>query len=319
MRLTPRSELMARISKLQQLMTAAGFDGTIIVQNADLFYFTGTVQQSHLYVPANGKPIFMVRKSLARAKEESALEEIIPLANPKEIPSMLADYGYRNLGVLGFEMDVLPAAHFMRYQKLFASTKLTDASNLIRTVKMVKSAYELGIIKEAAQMNQAMFSQFKDILHEGITELELSAKMELLSRQMGHQGHIRTRGFNQEIAFLVLSGPNLAVPNHMDGPIGGPGLNPSFPQGATNNKIQINEPVMFDYGGMCDGYIVDQTRTFCIGRLPEKMTRAHETAISIQNAIKQKALPGVLCEDLYSLAVDMAHQADLDDHFMGYP
>ena len=89
MRLTPRSELMARISKLQQLMTAAGFDGTVIVQNADLFYFTGTVQQSHLYVPASGKPVLMVRKSLARAREESALEEIVPLVNAKEIPGML--------------------------------------------------------------------------------------------------------------------------------------------------------------------------------------------------------------------------------------
>jgi len=319
MRITPRNELMARISKLQRLMTAAGFDGTVIVQNADLFYFAGTVQQSHLYVPASGKPVLMVRKSLARAREESALEEIVPLVNSKEITGLLEDYGYRSPAVLGFELDVLPAALFIKYQKIFAPAKLADASNIIRTVKMVKSAYEIGIIKEAAQINQAVFSRVRDYLQPGITEIELAAKLESVSRQMGHQGHIRTRGFNQEIAFHIMSGPSLAVPSYMDTPIGGPGLNPSFPQGAGRRKIQVNEPVMLDYGGVCDGYMVDQTRIFCIGRLPEKMTRAYDTATGILEALKQMAVPGVLCEDLYNLAVELACQADLGGHFMGYP
>ncbi|HBX23370.1 MAG TPA: aminopeptidase P family protein [Desulfotomaculum sp.] len=320
MRLTPRSELMARILKLQQLITAAGFDGIVIVQNADLFYFAGTAQQSHLYVPASGKPVLMVKKSLARAREESALEEIIPLINAKEIPGMLADYGYRDLGVIGFEMDVLPAALFMRYQKIFAPAKLTDASKLIRTVKMVKSAYEIEIIKDAARLNYAMFSRVRDYLQQGIAEVEFAAKLESVYRQKGHQGYIRARGFNQEIVYgHILSGSNLAVPSFLDSPTGGPGLNPSFPQGAGYKRINANEPVMVDYVGVYDGYMVDQTRIFCIGQLPEKMVRAYETIISIQETLKQNAVPGALCEDLYTRAVDIAYQAGLGDHFMGYP
>lgn len=319
MRLTPRSELMARISKLQQLMTAAGFDGSVIVQNADLFYFAGTVQQSHLYVPASGKPVLMVKKSLARAREESALEEIVPLANIKEIPGMLAAYGYHDLGVLGFEMDVLPAALFMRYQKIFAPAKLADASKLIRTVRMVKSAYEIEIIKDAARLNHAMFSRVRDYLQQGIAEVEFAAKLESIYRQRGHQGYIRARGFNQEIVYgHIMSGSNLAMPSFLDSPTGGPGLNPSFPQGAGYKRINSNEPVMVDYVGVYDGYMVDQTRIFCIGRLPEKMIRAYEAVISIQETLKQNAVPGALCEDLYTRAVDIAYQSGLGDHFMGY-
>lgn len=319
MRLTPKSELTARIAKLQQLITAAGMDGAMIVQNADLFYFTGTVQQSHLYVPATGKPVLMVRKSLDRARDESALDEIIPLANVKEIPGILETYGYRNLSVLGLELDVLTAALFMRYQKIFAPARLADASTLIRQVKMVKSDYELGLLQGAANISRAVFAKVKDHLREGMAEFELAAELELVARRMGHQGLIRTRGFNQEMGFHVMAGPSLAVPNYMDTPIGGPGLNPSFPQGAGARKIQNNEPVMLDYGGVYDGYITDQTRIFCMGRLPEKMTRAYDTATEILQMLRQKAVPGASCADLYDRAVEMAGRAGLSGYFMGYP
>jgi Xaa-Pro dipeptidase len=52
MRRTPKEELDSRISNLQSRLAADGVDGALIVQNADLLYFAGTVQQSFLYVPS---------------------------------------------------------------------------------------------------------------------------------------------------------------------------------------------------------------------------------------------------------------------------
>lgn len=320
MRLTPKSELTARITMLQDLMKAKDIEGTVIVQNADLFYFTGTVQQSHLFVPADGKPLLMVRKSLYRAREESHLEDIVPLTNAKEMPAVLETYGYRGLNVLGFELDILPASHYLHYQKIFNPSKLVDVSKLIRTVRMVKSPYEVEIIKDAAKLNRTMFSRIRDFLHEGITEVEFAGKLESLYRQRGHQGYIRIRGFNQEIVYgHIMSGPNLAVPSFLDSPTGGPGLGPSFPQSAGYKRIIKNEPVMVDYVGVYDGYMVDQARIFCIGRLPDKLVRAYEAAVTIQEALKKQARPGALCEDLYALAVDLAYRHGLAEHFMGYP
>ncbi|MCL2335930.1 MAG: Xaa-Pro peptidase family protein [Firmicutes bacterium] len=319
MQLTPKSELDARIAKLQQLIAAADMDGVIILQNADLFYFTGTIQQAHLYVPAAGKPIFMVKKNLNRALDESALEEIVPLANLKEIPDLLATYGHRNLNRLGFELDVLPAALFLRYQKIFAPAQATDASPLIRRVKMVKSDYELGLLRESAQMTKTAFTKVKEYLREGVAEFELAAQLELTSRLMGHQGMIRSRGFNQEIALHLMAGPSLGVLSYMDTPLGGPGLSPALPQGAGARKIQRDEPVMLDYGGVYEGYVTDQTRTFCLGRLPEKMTRAYDATVEILEMFRQKATPGASCADIYEQAVTMAAAAGLGGNFMGYP
>jgi len=61
---TPAFELDARVRELQHGLQARGVDGVLILQNADLFYYAGTVQQSHLYVPAGGEPTLFVRRVL---------------------------------------------------------------------------------------------------------------------------------------------------------------------------------------------------------------------------------------------------------------
>lgn len=46
---TPKEELDRRIKALQARLSEAAVDGALIVQNADLYYFTGTVPQGWLF------------------------------------------------------------------------------------------------------------------------------------------------------------------------------------------------------------------------------------------------------------------------------
>ncbi|MCU0558255.1 MAG: aminopeptidase P family N-terminal domain-containing protein, partial [Desulfobacterales bacterium] len=72
----PRSEIARRIGALQGQLARKGLDAALILQTADLFYFAGTIQQSHLWVPAQGEPLLLVRKDVARARAESPLARI---------------------------------------------------------------------------------------------------------------------------------------------------------------------------------------------------------------------------------------------------
>lgn len=67
MRITPASELKNRIAKLQNEMVIHSLEAVLMVQNADLFYFTGAIQQGALYVPAEGEALYLVRKDYGRA------------------------------------------------------------------------------------------------------------------------------------------------------------------------------------------------------------------------------------------------------------
>jgi Xaa-Pro dipeptidase len=284
-----------------------------------LFYFAGTAQRAHLFIPAEGRPLLMVKKSFTRARGESALGDIIPLANLKDLTKMLNEYGYNNITNLGLELDVLPAALYLLFQKLFKGAQIVDIGGLIRSVRMVKSFYELEVLRDAAELNYTLFSRAKDFIKEGITELELAAQLEMVYRLAGHSGTVKMRGFDQEVYYgHILSGTNAAIPSCMESATGGLGVSISFPQGAGYKKIARNESVMIDYVGVIDGYMADQTRIFCIGQLPDKLVHAHETALLIQEAVKQMAVPGALCEDIYWHAINMAAESGYGEHFMGY-
>ncbi|MDA8306448.1 MAG: aminopeptidase P family N-terminal domain-containing protein, partial [Deltaproteobacteria bacterium] len=66
----PAEEIANRIVSFQRLLANNGTDVAIIRHNADLFYFTGTVQDAHLIVPASGEPVMIVRRNFERAKEQ---------------------------------------------------------------------------------------------------------------------------------------------------------------------------------------------------------------------------------------------------------
>lgn len=318
MRITPATELKNRIEKLQKEMSVHSLDAVLMIQNADLFYFTGAIQQGALYVPAEGEALYLVRKDCSRARMESGLKEVIPFKSPRDIPGVLADFGYAMPQSVGMELDVVPVAVMNRFKKGLGECVISDATPLIRNVRAVKSDYEINIMKDAALIVDKVCKRAAEVIREGMTDLELVAELELVARKAGHQGMVRMRGFNNEIFYgHVFSGADSAVPTYSDTPLGGVGLNPSFPQGASYKTIRRNEPITVDFVGVFDGYIVDQTRMFSIGELPEKLTKAYADMVAIQEHAKQFAKPGVSWCGLYDECLQMACEMGYQDHFMG--
>jgi len=318
MRITPAIELINRIKKLQKEMAIHKLGAVLMLQNADLFYFTGSIQQGALYVPLEGEPLYFVRKDHGRARMESGLKEVVPFSSPKDIPGLLNDFNYPMPTKLGMELDVIPVVVMNRFSKAVGKPDVTDATPLIRSVRAVKSDYEINILKDAALIVDKVCKRAREVIREGMTDLELVAELEFTARNAGHQGLVRMRGFNNELFFgHVFSGTDSAIPTYSDTPLGGVGLNPSFPQGASYKKIRRHEPITVDFSGIFDGYIVDQTRMFSIGELPDQLTNAYNDMVAIQEHAKQVAQPGVSWGDLYEECLQMACDLGHEDHFMG--
>ncbi|MBI5572752.1 MAG: aminopeptidase P family protein [Desulfomonile tiedjei] len=317
---TPREEIERRIQALQSGMREQGMEAALIVQRADLFYFSGTGQEAYLLIPAEGRAALLVRKSLERAEAESPLDEVHPSPGLSALKQHVESVCGGKPRTLGMELDVLPVNLFRMYQDLFPDTEIRDVSYLVREVRMIKSAYELDLIREAGRLNDSMFGMVREILTEGMSEVEFSGLLEAYYRKHGHQGYVRVRSFNQEVFYgHVMSGPNLAIPSATVGPTGGPGVHPSMPHGAGLKTIRRHEPVSIDYVGVARGYMVDQARTFFLGEPPEKFLQVHEVALEIQNTLAAHGCAGTRAETLYDTAVDMAAQAGFTEGFLGYP
>ncbi|HHW44606.1 MAG TPA: aminopeptidase P family protein [Desulfotomaculum sp.] len=314
----PLEELAARVERFQEILRAENVDGALLLQGADQVYFCGTTQSAHLYIPVRGRALFLVRRSSSRIDPALVPAEVLPLRKPEEIPGLLAARGLAAPAVLGMELDVLPVNLFRRYEKIFPG-EIVDCSPQIRKLRAVKSAYEIGLLKESAAMMDGVFAQIPGMLKAGMSELALAARVEAAARCAGHMGLIRVRGFNQEFFWgCLLAGPSGGVSSYFDGPLGGPGITPTFPFGVGRHIIAPGDPVMVDYVGVANGYQVDMTRVFALGHLPPDLLEAHNTSVAIQNALAAAARPGVAGGELYDLALEMAQRAGLAEHFMGY-
>ncbi|HUH67348.1 MAG TPA: Xaa-Pro peptidase family protein [Syntrophales bacterium] len=319
MKKTPRDELYTRIRALQMRMERDGMDGALIVQNADLFYFTGSVPQGYLFVPCSGKPILFVRRNIDRIRNESELEEIIAVAGPKELPAILAERGYQGLKRIGMELDVLPVNTYLRYLQVMKPAEIVDIWPSVQALRAVKSDYEIGLLKEVAVLADFIVATCRNNLREGIAEIELAATIEAAARVRGHQGFMRTRAFNQEVYWgHLMSGPDAAALNLVESTTGGYGLSNAFPHGAGWRTIRSREPVICDIGGIMYGYCVDQTRTLAIGSLPDKLDSAYKASLDIHNRLARMIAPGLSVGELFSEGERMAETHNLQNHFLGY-
>ncbi len=318
MRLTPAIELEYRCKRLQELMMENGLAAVIITQNADLFYFTGTVQNGCLYLPAQGQPLYLVRRDIARARMESGLKEVLTFNSPRDIPGIVAGYGYPAAQRIGMEFDVLPVALFERYRTVWPTAEFTDATPLIRQVRMIKSHYEIHLMQDAADQVDKVYNRAKEVIRVGMTDLELAAELEQVARKHGHLGLIRMRVYNGEMLFgHTFSGTDSAVPAYTDTPFGGLGPSPCFGQGASYKPIGRNEPIIIDFAGNVDGYLVDQTRVFAIGSLSDRLRRGFDDMLKVQELMKEIAVEGITWGEVYDRCHTLACELGYADSFMG--
>ena len=314
----PETELTRRIQAMQTELKKTDTDAALILQRADLYYFSGTIQQAYLYVPVEGDPVLMVYRSQERARAESNLALVEPLARPKDMPDILKRHGLKLPERLGMELDVLPTAQYFSFSALFPDTEITDISTAVRMIRSVKSGYELGLMRQAAALADRVAGMVPELVKEGMTELELAGKIEAEARKLGHQGVVRMRLWGSEIFYgHLLSGPSGAVPSYLSSPTGGTGPSPAAAQSAGFRKIQAFEPILVDYTFVHQGYLSDHARIFSLGGLAADLTEAHRAMLDLQGKLKKRIRPGALGGDIYEYALAFCESGGYADFFMG--
>jgi Xaa-Pro dipeptidase len=315
----PESEISSRITAFQELLRENGISVAFMLQLIDRFYFSGTIQDGVLIIPAVGDPRYLCRRSVPRAQDESPLD-IVPFKSFKEIPLQVESMGALAAGKLGLELDVIPANLYGRFKSLFDVSDWTDLGHLVRTVRAVKSPYEIERIRAAGLQVGKVMDHAREVLGEGMTEVRFASMLEAKARELGHQGILRMRGFNQELFYgHIITGSDSVLMSHLDAPSGGMGLNPSIAQGAGHRAIAGGEPVSVDFVGNVAGYLIDQTRLMVVGELPDELVEGFEQAVFIQDAVIDAAKPGVPWSSLYAAASEAAEKIDVAGRFMGPP
>ncbi len=310
------AEIERRLTAFQQALRAAAIDCALLIEASDLVYLTGVMDDAHLLVPADGEPILLVRRSLERVQADSPLEDVRPFRSFKELPPLLTELGARRIGL---ELDVLPAARYLRYRDLLPDAELVDVSDVVAGVRAVKSTWELTMIGKAAEQVAAAFVAAPALVAEQPTDRAIQIELEHLMRQAGHQGPLRFRGLNGQMFYgAVLAGPDGAIAPWADTPLGGPGPSAAVGKGPSGWEIRDGDAVTVDLVGGWEGYLADATRTFFRGTPNPQLAEALAVCESILAALEELMVPGTPAEQLYLRGLELATEAGFGDHWMGH-
>ncbi len=309
-------DILNRYKKIQATMQSQGVDICVICSATNLFYTLGKVVNGYLVFFAKGDPVLFQRRPVIKDIENQQYL----IRKPEDIQSKLEELGRKVEGRVALEMDTLSVNEYTRLLKAFGLSETVNANTLLRTVRSVKTDYEIELMRKSGILHTQLYAMIPSLYKKGMSDYDIEIAVEYEARKLGSLGLFRIFGTSMEIfAGSVLAGENALAPSPYDFAMGGAGMNESMPVGANNETLNQGQTLMVDIGGNFTGYMSDMTRVFAIGELNSDLAKkAHQTAIEIEEMVEQNAKPGVLAKDLYDKAMDIVAEVGLQDYFMGY-
>jgi Xaa-Pro aminopeptidase len=163
------------------------------------------------------------------------------------------------------------AETLMHLRPALSDPSLSNADELINTLRRIKSAEEMERMTAAARIVDEVMAVIGPRVRPGVTEVELAAAVNL---EMSRRGS-RVESFDTGI---ISTG-------RLDQRDAGTRL--------TTQPIRNGTSVSFDFGAVVDGYCSDFGRTIFVGEPDAEFRRVYELVIASQAAGIKAARPGV--------------------------
>ncbi len=209
--------------------------------------------------------------------------------------SLAGRAGQDRVGKLGYESHVVTVDGLdaLAGELDGCNTELVRASGTVETLREIKDAGELALLRLACEAADAALTDLVESggLRPGRTEREVSRELEGLMLDHGADA----------ISFetIVAAGPNSAIPHHRP----------------TDAVLASGDFVKIDFGALVAGYHSDMTRTFVLGNAADWQLEIYELVAQAQRAGREALHPGVELRDVDGAARQMIADAGYGDHF----
>ena len=318
--IVPEAELRRRLAALQARMARDDIDVTIIAQNADLHYLCGSIIAGSMVIPASGEPTLLLARAVERTRLETCYDDVRRAPATKQLASTITELA-GSAARVALELDVLPTATYLKLAELLPDVSFVDATHHVRSVRAVKSDWELDFVRRAAKQVRNSMAAVMPKVVPGMREVHVAYMVEAELRLAGHQGTMRMRRFNGEMFFgQVCAGANAALPAALDAPLGGSGQYPSLGKGASAREVVAGDLLILDLMGACNGYLSDCTRVLAVGGISavdDDLLAAQQWCTDLLEELVDMVRPGMLASALHAHALARAEADGYADRFMG--
>ena len=166
--------------------------------------------------------------------------------------------------------------------------KIVVVDDLIQSLQMVKSKGEIDCIRQCTAIIDRTVLELANLLHPGMTRLELIQAAKTRMIMNGAQGvdHVT-------VAFGSAN-----------------------PEIALDESIEPNQIVTLDLGAVFNGYVSDNRRLVYTGPVPTTMTELHKKLCWVVAEMGRALQPGKTFGELHAYAFELYAKVGLDPMFM---
>ena len=318
-------EFSSRCDRVRQRMRAEGMDGLFVMQPMNVWYVSGfweyvPIRIEAVLIPAQGECVFVVSKNeYEYAVKTSWISDIRYYTEFPEkgrhqnAHDLIADaIRDRRLdrGVIGIEEDFMPVSDFSRLKKLLPQASFVDGSHVIKRCRMVKSAYEVDLLKKAGKVACAGWHASLAVAKIGMPEYEIGeaareaatrAAAGFMSEEEDKHHSPLTDGVQ-----LVQAGERSSI---------------SHGRGSTNRLKQGDMVAMcFCLTNQFKGYKVGFARNFAVGKATQEMQDVYRLLYNSQAEAFGMLKPGVKGSELDRIVrqrIDEAGYGQFIEHRLG--
>jgi Xaa-Pro aminopeptidase len=311
----PIDELLNRRSSLQQQLVEQDLAGVLLHSRVEQYYYAGIAFDGLLWISQDDSKL-LVRRNIPHIKSSSDIDNIIPFGSLRNLKNTLT---ISDDAKVGFEAEILPFSYASYLSKVFNPSRLVGFDTILRSIRAIKSPFEIQQMKICGQQVADSMNYAAEIIKVGMTEIEVSTKIDSFLREKGMVNNIPVRAFGQRMVSLayVLSGTNSTFYNTMFSAYTGKGTSSILPLGPTLKKIKAHETISIDTTASANGYITDSTRIFSIGSLSSDLMSAHAATVEILEFIEKHLKPGTVMGELYNEILSLADDLGYADFLQG--
>ena len=299
----PPEEFEARAKRAQQMLAERHLDAMLVCTEPEVRYLTGfhtpfwqsPTRPWFVVLPVDGKPIAVIPAIGASSMTATWIDDVRTWPAPRpvddglellvdtlmEVAGRQVDPSGRIGLPMGHETHVrMPLADLDALRDRIAPATFVDATDIVRSLRMVKSPREVQKVAHICDVVSGAFEGLGDLLSTGMTEREAFAafRIDLLRRGA------------DDVPYLVGAS--------------GPGFDDIIRQ-PSDREIRAGDLLMFDTGSIFDGYSSDFDRYVAFGRADDDARRAYETVWAATEAGLAAALPGATTSDLWRAMADV--------------
>jgi Xaa-Pro aminopeptidase len=298
-----------RRQRLAERMEAEDVELLFLAPSADLEYLTGVARQVPNFGEASyasgwvagaffrpgADPVFVFPRMFAAFDLREVPEGELVVVNETDDGSAVFERVARGLGSTGTVAigDRVWAETVLNLGRILRFERLRTGSTLVNELRRVKTPEELDAMGRAIETVERAMSAVTPLVVPGVTMATLAEAIEHELRAAGS----RTPSFATHI-FTGLDDDDLDSHTQT--------ANEPMPEGTS---------VMFDFGGVVDGYCSDFGRTIYSGDPPDDYREIYEVMLAAQESGRAAAAAGTPAAEVNAACRAPIEEAGLGEHF----